>query len=197
MDNDKELVPISLRYYKGIFDIDEFEKQKKTLLKSGIYIREYDKNNKYMASADDIMNMISIVINNPSLQYLIAGVVLPGMYYDAFKAAVIWMWKSVKGKTINVAYANGYIEQKGVTFGFDIKCGNDNISLKLSGDVSDEDKSVCIDKAFEMLQDRIKDTPKPSLNHGRNLIGEYNQENQEWNLEDLYEIVKRKIQKQS
>lgn len=62
------------------------------------------------------------------------------------------MWNSLTGRKITIIYVNGEKEEKDATFGLDVKIDeNTSINLRLSGDVSDELKSKCIDKAFELV----------------------------------------------
>lgn len=186
---DESVAPILLEYYKGIFDESEYELQKDKLRQEGILIGECDKSNIPMASADDIFNMVSLVIGNPAFQNLFNSVVIPGIKYDLLKLLIIWMWNSLKGKTLKKLYANGKLEEEDITFGLDIQLDKNRITMKLSGDVSDEDKNKCIDKAFEFLKDKHNNL---SLNDRTSTtVARYDYEKEKWNEVDIYDEVKR------
>lgn len=152
--NDQDLVPVMLEYYKGLLDEDGYRIQKDKLRQIGIDIVEYDKSNIPMMSYEDLENIISIVINSSTLHFLLNNIVLTGIAYDIFKKSIIWIWDNLKGKKITKLYSGGKIEEKEVSFGLKIQCDKNNITMRLSGDYSDEDKNKCIDRAFDYLKDK-------------------------------------------
>ena len=191
--NDKELVSVKLEYYKGLLDEDGYRIQKDKLSQIGIDIVEDDKSNIPMMSYEDLENIISIVINSSTLQFLLNNIVLTGIAYDIFKKSIIWIWDNLKGKKITKLYSGGKIEEKEVSFGLKINCDKNNITMRLSGDYSDEDKNKCIDKAFDYLkenQEKSLVNDKPTRTWVK-----YDNNIKSWCEVDILSELQRKINK--
>lgn len=156
-------------------------------------MQEYDKNNTYMASVDDLKNLVSLSLDNDTLTFLLNNIVIPGIVYDVFKKTVVWMWNELKGKKINKICADGKTEDKEITFGLDVKCYRNNITMRLSGDFSTEDKNKCIDKAFEYLKEKRE---KSSINeYPSSTWLRYDNNLKSWYEVDMLSELQRKTNK--
>lgn len=193
--SNENFMPIFLEYYKGVLDEDDYKIQKEKLREIGIHIEEYDKSKIPMMSYGDLENIVSIVINSSTLQFLLNNIVLPGIAYDIFKKLIIWIWNNVKGKKITKLYSGGKIEEEEVSFGLKIQCDKNNITMRLSGEYCDEDKNKCIDKAFDYLKDaqeKSEINERPSRTWLR-----YDNNVKSWYEVDMFSELQRKTNKKS
>jgi hypothetical protein len=187
--NNKQMVQLS--YYRGLFDLDELEKQKARLSNAGIEFSEYDKSGIIMHSVDNFTNMVSLAINSTLVQGLLFGVLTNGSY-DILKNTIVWMWNSLRNKSLTKIHSGERIEEKEVTFGLDLCIDNTTrIGFRLSGDVSDELKINCIDKAFKLAKTyKRKSVPMVSE------FAKFDWEKGEWYLVDIYKEIQKIIEQQ-
>lgn len=191
--SNENFMPIFLEYYKGVLDEDDYKIQKEKLREIGIHIEEYDKSKILMMSYGGLEDIVSIVINSSTLQFLLNSIVLPGIAYDIFKKSIIWIWNNVKGKKITKLYSGGKIEEEEVSFGLKIQCNKNNITMSLSGDYCDEDKNKCIDKAFDYLKDTQE---KSAINDSTSRTWlRYDNNVKSWYEVDMLRELQRKTKK--
>lgn len=186
------LLEVKLRYYKGIFDDDELKQHKNKLSNVGIKLIERDISNQIMMFMDDFTNQISLIVSNPLVQAYLLGL-MTNASYEVLKKSIIWMWNSSVGKKLTKLHMGGGQEEKEATFGMQIKIDNwTKTDFRLSANVSDEQKSISIDKAFEILN---------SIPRGKNRkpidwFANYSWENNEWMILNVDEEIHKKLLRQ-
>ena len=181
---------VLLTFYRGSFDEIELDDYKKKLINAGIEMFEYDKSGRPMASLQDFTNQISLLINDALFQAFIMGLATNGSY-DLIKQTIIWMWNSLKNKKLTMISASGKKEED-ATFGITISVDhNTSIDFRLSGEVSDELKNKCIDKAFNFAK-TLKRKPEPTLAK----FSKYDWDKHEWYIVDINKEIDKIIQEQ-
>lgn len=191
MSNQNNMSKIMLKYYKGLVDENELKIYKLKLREIDIELIEYDKSYVPMACLEDFTNQVNLMISSPIVQSITMGL-MTNASYNLLKGAIIWMWNSLIGKEIAKVRANGNCDVKEATFGFSASIDNETkIDFRLSGDISDEDKNKCIEKAFELL----KDSQKKISPYGSD-FAKYDYEKEEWILIDINEERRKVVQKQ-
>lgn len=187
MSNENNVSKIMLKYYKGLVDEDELETYKLQLREIDIELMEYDKSYVAMACLEDFTNQVNLMISSPIVKAIMMGL-MTNVSYDLLKRTIIWMWNSLIGKEITKVRSNGSCEVKEATFGFSASIDKvTQIDFRLSGDISDEDKNKCIEKAFDILKDSSKKISPYGLNFAK-----YDHEKEEWILIDIHE-ERRKV----
>lgn len=191
MSNQNNMSKIMLKYYRGLVDEDELEIYKLKLREIGIELMEYDKSYVFMACLEDFTNQVNLIISSPIIQSITMGL-MTNVSYDLLKGTIIWMWNSLIGKEITKVRANGNCEVKEVTFGFSVSIDKvTHLDFRLSGDVSQEDKNKCIDKAFEFLKN-----PSKKISPYGHDFAKYDYEKEEWILIDINEERRKVAEKQ-
>lgn len=180
---------ILFEYYKGILDEDGLEERKKSLRDVGIVLVERDKSNKLMAFMDEFTNQVSLVISNPLFIAYILGL-LTSASYDVMKSTIVWIWNSVQGKQITKFRMGGKQEEKEATFGIQVRVdANTKIDFRLSGDVSDELKSKCIDRAFGMMNKVQKGKEHRPIDW----FAHYSWDEDEWVFVNVIEEINKRL----
>lgn len=179
---------IRLDYLGGIFEDEYLQEKISELNRIDIEFIGYDKSMVPMASFDDLKSVILMAINNEIVWGYINGILSCGIY-DVLKKVVIDIWKKLNGKTYNKIYPSGKVEEKNATFGISMnvneKC---NIDFKLSGDIPDELKEKCLDKAFELIKDLNE---KEFKNNFYSNYAKYDIQKQEWVLVDIKQEIEK------
>lgn len=182
---------VCFNYYKGLFDADELESQVTSLKQAGIQVYELDKTGQVMAFLDEFTNQISIMLSSSLIQAYCLGL-LANSTYDSLKRTIFWMWNSLHGKKLTKVQS-GHIKEKEATFGLQLKVDqNTQIDFRLTGDVSDELKSRCIDKAFEVMMTVPRGTERRPINW----FSSYSWDCQDWIIINVGEEIYNRVQKQ-
>ena len=182
---------VCLDYFKGLFDADDLELYKKNLNDVGIELFERDKTSQVMAFMDEFTNQVSLWLSNSLIQAYFLGLIANSTY-DVLKKAIIWMWNSLPGKKLIKLQAGGRIEEKEPTFGLQIKIDkNTKIDFRLTGDVSDELKSKCIDKAFETMNTISRGIERKHIDW----FASYSWESHQWIIVNVAEEIYKRLQK--
>ncbi len=192
MSNQNNISKIKLSYYKGLVNEDELEMYKLKLSEIDIKLIEYDKSYIPMACLEDFTNQVSLMISSPIVQTITSGIIT-NTSYDLLKGTIIWMWNSLSGKKLTRVTSNGSCESKEVTFGFSVSINKEmNLDFRLSGNVSEEDKSKCIDKAFEILKERTRQISSNKLDFAK-----YDQDKKQWILFNTNEEIRKSLENQN
>lgn len=186
-----KLFQVKLNYYNGLFDQGELEVHKIKLRSVGVDLIEQDKSGIPMMFLDEFTNQISLTLSNPVIQAYVLGQLINGGY-DVLKGTIIWAWNSLIGKKITKIHVNGEQEAKDATFGLNIEIDeHTKVDLRLTGDVSDELKSKCIDNGFEL----IKTLPKNNVPKIAK-FAKYDWDKQKWLIVNINEEIGKLIEKQ-
>lgn len=186
-----KLFQVKLNYYNGLFDQGELEAHKIKLRAVGVDLIEQDKSGIPMMFLDEFTNQISLTLSNPVIQAYVFGQLINGGY-DVLKGTIIWVWNSLIGKKITKIHVNGEQEAKDATFGLHIEIDEyTKVDLRLTGDVSDELKSKCIDNGFEL----IKTLPKNNVPKIAE-FAKYDWDKQKWLIVNINEEIGKLIEKQ-
>lgn len=182
MIKDKSL-NLGLKYYGGIFDEDELQLHLQNLKNYNINLSKYDQNGIVMAAIEP--STISVFISNPFVQSYLSGL-LASATWSAFLGFIVWATKFKKDKKLYKATPNK-VEEIEPTFGLNIDVGdNRKIDFQISGELTDEQKTLCIISAFEFIKS-IPPLKKPSIE-----IAIYNIENNTWKIINLIDEAKKR-----
>lgn len=177
---------IGFSYLGGLISQQEIDEIKKTLSDVDIEVREFDKEGEFVASIDELTNVISIILHYSLISSFIYSVA-PNAAWDAIKVITIQTWKKARGKKYKKVQS-GRIDEKNITFGVEVKLDNNNFNFKFEGIQSEEEANIALDKILTFLREQHKST----VEDGRKaFIGTYNSNQKEWNVEDFIEILKK------
>lgn len=186
---ERELLEVSFRYFKEMFDEEELEQHKNSLNNVGIKLIERNVSGQPMMFMDQFTNQISLILSNPLFLAYAVGF-MTDTSYEVLKKSIMWIWNCTIGKRLIKLHMSGEQEEKEATFGIQIRIDSwTKIDFRLSGDVSDELKSKSIDKAFEMMNT----VPRGIEHRPIDWFANYSWEDNEWNTVNVAEEIRGRL----
>lgn len=139
---------IHLEYYHGLLNDSDLHEISQTLKIVDFELSRFDRNGVPMASLDDFMLQLFLMINDSIVKDILIGSA-GSMLWDSIKSTSIYIWKKIKLR---------YWEQKEETdkplnFGLKMKLDeNTKFDFNLSGNLSEEILEQSVDKILEILK---------------------------------------------
>lgn len=192
MDFEISKKSIGFFYYKGALDENDLSAYKEKLSEFNTYMITYDKTGQINASSQDFINMFCFIFTVSFVQNI-----LTNGAYDVLKSLMIWIWNSISDKKLHFISARKILE-KDITFGLEINFNKKRkLTIRLTGDVTDDQKNECIDKAFELIQNQmnLENNNESSINNspfGKEFFATYNYEKQQYEVKDAFEELYNK-----
>lgn len=181
--NSIESYEFGLVYYSAIFDENELVLLESNLNKADIGLIKHDKTGRPQACLDLLVNQISIKLNEPIIQAILTGVISCTIY-DILKNSIISLWKSSKGKKLNI-YQGGEIKEQKTTIGLDLRIHEAIVNFRLPEEISDSQREECLDSMFNFMK-MIPSNLRPSVDYAV-----YNIETKTWNFINILEEIKK------
>lgn len=178
-------------YYRDLVPSDELTTCVKNLQDVGIDLKLHDETGIPKAFLEHFTNVIYLKIP-PELIGEIKTALITSVCYDTLKSTIIFLWKQTKGKKLTKYFSDGDSKEIEATFGINVELNDfTKFDIRLSGDISDEDKGRVIDKAFEFVSNQ--ETNKiPNSDFLK-----FNAVRDEWEKVNVVEEIKKLRQLQS
>jgi len=175
---------IQLKYLQGIIPESELDVLRSRFGDIGIDFECIDISKEPQASVEEFLAPIILYLSSDIIQAYILGLAT-STSYDIIKTSVISIWSHISGKTIRNITPS---EVKSVHANFDLDIniiGGTRVKFKLKGDFSDSVKEKCVDKAFQLIEEKAF----PEIRTGYVCI--YNVDHDEWEIFEDLEFVRK------
>ena len=175
---------IRLKHLSGMIPESELNLIRSSFGKLGIGFECIDISREPQASLEKLVSPIILYLSSDIVQTYILGLVT-SVSYDIIKANIVRIWRHMSGKMITETTPSG-VRSIEADFDLDIKTtGQVSVKFKLKGDIPDNLKEKCIDKAFQLLEAKAF----PENRTGYVCIYDVNQD--EWEFFELLEFVRK------
>lgn len=141
---------IGFRYISGVVDKAVLDQIASRLSEQDISFKSYDMSGQPQASIDDLLSSFVLFVSSDITNAYMLGL-LTNATYDVLRTSLLMLWKAITGKKVTQVSAGGSREQP-VTIDLNMIIGNDSLTFKLDGDVSEEVQRVLIDRIFDFLK---------------------------------------------
>lgn len=178
-----------LDYIEGLITKEELKKIERKLAKGGIDFRFYNQVGRLKASFD---------FGSPLSLFISREIIASGIGYDLMKLAAFRILQIISNKTFLSVSSNG-IKEKPSKLNLSAKLADGGeIRLTIEGDLDKETQNNAINQAFELL----KTQNSPTIIYGNTeqkeeMLGFYNKDAEQWEIESMSEFVKKKIAEQN
>lgn len=141
---------IGFRYISGVVDKAVLDQIESRLSEKDISFKSYDMSGQPQANLSDLFSSFALFISSDITNAYMLGL-LTNATYDVLRNLLLGLWTSIKGKKVTQVTAHG---SKDVPVSLDLNMivGNDSLTFKLDGDVSEEVQRVLIDRVFDFLK---------------------------------------------
>jgi len=177
---------IQLKYLEGIIPESELDLIRSRFEAIGIGFECIDISGEPQASIEELLAPIILYLSSNVFQAYLLGLTT-STSYDAIKTCVINIWRNVSGKRIKKTTPSK-VESVAVNFDLDIRTiGDTRVKFKLKGDIPDNLKEKCVDKAFQLLEAKAF----PEIRTGYVCL--YNIDHDKWDIFEDLEFIKKFI----
>lgn len=178
---------IHLKYFRDIIPASVISSLELELEELEIDFRSTDITGEPQASAEELIAPIVLFLSSKVVQACLLGIVV-STTYDIIKASVLSIWNSVSGKSLRKITPGGETTVS-VNFDLDIRTvEGTRVKFKLKGDMPDDLKNKCIDKAFQLIQ--LKTFPEIRTGY----ICLYDVKEDSWKIYEDVEFVRKFIE---
>lgn len=142
---------IYLKYFEGLIEEEVLNTITIALAEKNIALEPQDMTEVTTASIEELVAPVALYLSSDVVQAYFLGLTA-NAGYDVLKTTVVKLWQQISGKKY-FRYSPNKTEELEANFDLNIKTP-DNISVqfKLKGNVSDEIKEKCVEKAFTLLE---------------------------------------------
>jgi len=141
---------IGFRHISGVVDKAVLDQIESRLSEQDISFKSFDMSGQPQASITDLLSSFALFLSSDITNAYMLGL-LTNATYDVLRTSLLTLWKATTGKKVTQVSAGGSRE-KSVTIDLNMIVGNDSLTFKLDGDVSDAVQKVLIDRAFDFLK---------------------------------------------
>ena len=135
---------------------------------------------------NEILAPIILYLSSDVIQAYLLGLVTNASY-DLIKLSVLDIWCHITGKKFNKITATD-IQEIEASFDLDVNTsGKTRVKFKLTGNIPDNLKEKCIDKAFQTLGANIF----PEINTG--YVCRYDIDSEQWEILDQIEFIRKYV----
>jgi hypothetical protein len=175
---------VKLTYLRGILPESDLNFIRSQFGDLGIDFKCTDISGEPLASLDEFLAPIILYLSSDIIQAYILGMAT-STSYDIIKTSVINIWKHISGKKIRKTTPDG-ASSIDASFDLDINTiGRTKVKFKLKGDIPDNLKERCVDKAFQLLESKAF----PEIRTGYVCL--YNVDLDEWETFEDLEFVRQ------
>ena len=182
---------IHLKYIKGTIPEDSLELLRSKLGNHDIGFEWHDISGTPQAGVEELLAPIILYLSSDVIQAYLLGLATSASY-DLIKSFVIDIWCHISGKKFNkITSTDTDIQEIEASLDLDLNTsGKTRVKFKLKGNIPDNLKEKCIDKAFQLLESESF----PEIHKG--YVCRYDVDSEQWEiLEDLEFIRKYVIPK--
>ncbi|WP_419891593.1 hypothetical protein [Paenibacillus xylanexedens] len=186
---------LGLFYVSGSIEESDLLLISSDLNENGIQFIAVDKSGQINASLDEFSNVFSFLVSSPLAMGLVSGIIASATW-DSIKTVILRTFKRVKNKKYNKLTKNG-VEEKQITFGFEVKINDDYYNFKFNGISSDEAMREALDNIMSLLQSKQSLSSKTTHLSGSglpNYIATYDEVSKIWIVRDTNKIILEKIE---
>lgn len=186
---------LGLFYVSGSIEESDLLLISSDLNENGIQFIAVDKSGQINASIDEFSNVFSFLVSSPLAMGLVSGIIASATW-DSIKTVILRTFKRVKNKKYNKITKNG-VEEKQITFGFEVKINDDHYNFKFNGISSDEAMREALDNIMSLLQSKQSLSSETNHLSGSglpNYIATYDEISKIWIVRDTNKIILEKIE---
>ncbi|WP_145146537.1 hypothetical protein [Paenibacillus xylanexedens] len=186
---------LGLFYVSGSIEESDLLLISSDLKENGIQLIALDKSGQINASIDEFSNVFSFLVSSPLAMGLVSGIIASATW-DSIKIVILRTFKRVKNKKYNKITKNG-VEEKQITFGFEVKINDDHYNFKFNGISSDEAMREALDNIKSLLRSKkslSSETNQLSGSGLPNYIATYDEVSKIWIVRDTNKIILEKIE---
>lgn len=175
-----------LTYIKGVIPEESLELLRSKLGNHDIGFEWHDISGAPQAGIEKLVAPIILFLSSDIVQAYILGLVTSASY-DIIKSSVLDLWGDISGKKYNKITASG-IEEMDASFDLDVNTsGKARVKFKLKGNIPDNLKEKCIEKAFHLLES----TNLPE-NQNR-YVCRYDVDSEQWEILEELEFIRKYV----
>lgn len=178
---------IGFRHISGVVDNPVLVQIESRLSEQHIAFKTFDMSGQPQASITDLLSSFALFISSDITNAYMLGL-LTNATYDVLRTSLLTLWKAITGKKVTQVSAGRSGEQP-VTIDLNMIVGNDSLTFKLDGDVSDAVQKVLIDRAFDFLKSH-SESKQP-----QHLILFHDKTNVSWNPVPFETLIQREFKK--
>jgi len=141
---------IGFRYISGVVDKAVLDQIASRLSEQDISFKSFDMSGQPQASINDLLSSFALFLSSDITNAYMLGL-LTNATYDVLRNSLLGLWTSIKGKKVTQVTAH-CSKKVPVSLDINMTVGNDSLTFKLDGDVSEEVQRVLIDSIFDFLK---------------------------------------------
>ena len=141
---------IGFRYISGVVDKAVLDQIASRLSEQDISFKSFDMSGQPQASINDLLSSFALFLSSDITNAYMLGL-LTNATYDVLRNSLLGLWTSIKGKKVTQVTAH-CSKKVPVSLDINMTVGNDSLTFKLDGDVSEEVQRVLIDRIFDFLK---------------------------------------------
>ena len=177
---------VQLIYIKGIIPEENLELIRSKLDNHDIGFEWHDISGAPQAAMSDLVAPIILSLSSDVVQAYILGLANSASY-DLLKLSILEIWHKITGKKYNKITSNG-IQELEASFDLNVDTpGKTKFKFKLSGNIPDDLKEKCIDKAFQLIESKSITVNRTGY------ICNYDTDNKQWERLEQLEFIKKYI----
>ncbi|OQC28436.1 MAG: hypothetical protein BWX70_01835 [Verrucomicrobia bacterium ADurb.Bin070] len=141
---------IGFRYISGVVDKAVLDQIASRLSEQDISFKSFDMSGQPQASINALLSSFALFLSSDITNAYMLGL-LTNATYDVLRNSLLGLWTSIKGKKVTQVTAH-CSKKVPVSLDINMTVGNDSLTFKLDGDVSEEVQRVLIDRIFDFLK---------------------------------------------
>ena len=178
---------VHLKYIRGVIPEESLELLRSKLGNHDIGFEWHDISGAPQAGVRELLAPIILFLSSDVVQAYILGLATSASY-DLIKSSVLAIWFNISGKKFNKITATD-IQEIEASFDLDVNTsGKTRVKFKLAGNIPDNLKEKCIDKAFQL----IESNSFPEI-HREYYICRYDVDSEEWEILKHLEFIRKYV----
>jgi len=175
---------IELQYIKGLIPDSELDSIRSKLLSQDIELKCHDLSGIPQAALEDLLAHVVLLLSSDVMQAYILGLATSASY-DLIRNVITLIWRHISGKEVHRITKHG-AEPVPANLDLDIETDHGmKVKFKLKGDIPNNLKEKCIDRAFHLLESKSF----PANRTGYVCL--YNIDQNNWEIYEYFDFVKR------